>query len=570
MKPTKTRKTPSDVTEFEREQLRFFLSRADVAQVLAELNPSLAWLPELARMKVIQSPAQLTPWIEKNFGDAAAVREVSANLEFFDERAADLLELRLNRQIEVLPPLLVKSWQLIIRHIRNNPTGLLRSEWYDIQPRIKAGEHSADLLERLARVLRPVPKVSKRISWPGADREDAAPGRPSDLFRLEYEVGEDVSDSEVLAAWPADASAATEQKFLTALVDNLGTALADAVEMEVETNSGYGISDSDVPSVAAHQQDEHRRGFLPITRVIAEIWTKLASKDVSLALPFVARWSSSPMKLNKRLALFAATNEVVAADDAADVLLTLPQLLLFLGASVEVVRLIHQRWGDFSKNKRASVEKRFLAGPPSDAFSSDADVHVDRSRFDVLGDMERAGLELSDKAKSTLAEIKNRHPIWELRPAEQAGFHTWFGSAHGVVGDPQKFVGVSSETLVDEAKKLADNADFSDGDDWQALCQSDPERALAGLEAKATKNEWPVWAWNPFLWAAQELDRPDSVSLVGGLLLTFPDKELREIASTATWWLSEKAKALNDDILWPLWDKLEAATAAAATEPQDE
>ena len=71
MEPTR-KKTPSDTTDFEREQLRFFLSREDVAETLAELNPSLAWLPEFARMKVIQSPGQLTPWIEKNFDDPEA------------------------------------------------------------------------------------------------------------------------------------------------------------------------------------------------------------------------------------------------------------------------------------------------------------------------------------------------------------------------------------------------------------------------------------------------------------------------------------------------------------------
>jgi hypothetical protein len=128
---------------------------------------------------------------------------------------------------------------------------------------------------------------------------------------------------------------------------------------------------------------------------------------------------------------------------------------------------------------------------------------------------------------------------------------------------------VSVESLVDEAKKLADKADFMDGDDWQALCQSNPQRALDGLEAKAKKGEWPDWAWNPFLWATQKLDSPDSIALVGKLLLTFPDKDFPKIASTASWWLNERAKALDDNLLWPLWDKIEAATAQEPTEAQN-
>ena len=181
----KAKKTPADTTEFEREQLRFFLSQTDVAETLAELNPSLAWLSELARMKVFQSASQLTPWIEKNFGDPEAVREISANLDFFDDRAAVMLEHALKRWRDTMPPLLAKSWRLIIRHIRENPRGALRSEWFEIQPRIKAREHSAELLERLASVLRPKPKVGKRVSWSAQDRGESVPQRPSDLVSVD-------------------------------------------------------------------------------------------------------------------------------------------------------------------------------------------------------------------------------------------------------------------------------------------------------------------------------------------------------------------------------------------------
>jgi hypothetical protein len=568
MEPTK-KKTPRDATDFEREQLRFFLSQEDVANKLAELNPSLAWLPELARMKVIEEPVQLTPWIEQNFGDPEAVREVSGNLEYFDERSAELLEFRLNNRRDRLPPLLTKGWQLIIRHIRDHPRGMLRSEWFDIQPRIKAGERSPELLERLARVLRPKPKVSKRISWYDDGNSERVPRKLSDLMSIDYEVDGVITEAEVLAAWPRGASADVEQRLLIALADALDAALADALETEVESNIGYGISDTDVPSVAAHGQNEYRSGFLPIVRVIAEIWTQLARKGKEI-LPFVQRWSSSPLKLNKRLALFAAADKAVPQEDAADVLLALPQGLLFLtSTTVEVFRLIRARWKEFPAEKRDIIENRLRAGPPSDWFRSDADLHVERSRFDILGEMERAGLALSDESKSALAEIKRKHSEWKLRPPEQAGFHIWHESGGRIVGNLQKLQNVPVESLVDEAKKLADQADFMDGDDWQALCQSDPQRALEGLEVKTKNGEWPDWAWNPFLWATQNLDSPDSIALTGKLLLAFPNKDFPKIASTASWWLNEKAKALDAHLLWPLWDKIEAATVQEPVEAQN-
>src|SRR5260370_22024698 len=120
---------------------------------------------------------------------------------------------------------------------------------------------------------------------------------------VDYEVESDVTEAEVVAAWRKGAPADIEQRLLTALTEALDAALADAIEMEVENNVGYGISDTDVPSIAAHRQNEYRTGFLPIVRVIAETWTRLAHKDTPLALPFVLRWSSSPFNLNKRLAM---------------------------------------------------------------------------------------------------------------------------------------------------------------------------------------------------------------------------------------------------------------------------
>src|SRR3546814_15286346 len=135
---------------------------SDVCSSDLELNPSLAWLPVLAELRLIDVNTRLAPWIEKNFSYYHAVSEVAANLHFFSPETADLLDFRLSRTAD-LPPLLLTSWRLIIRFMRNSRRIGLRSEWYDIAPRIKSGEQSAELLERLAEMLRPRLKVGKQI-----------------------------------------------------------------------------------------------------------------------------------------------------------------------------------------------------------------------------------------------------------------------------------------------------------------------------------------------------------------------------------------------------------------------
>jgi hypothetical protein len=341
----------------------------------------------------------------------------------------------------------------------------------------------------------------------------------------------------------------------------LSAALEDAIDAGVESNLGYSLSDMDVPSVAKHEQNAYRTGFLPIVRVSAELWTRLARKDIQRALALVERWRASPFRLTRRLALFAAADPTVPLDMAAHLLTTLPAGELFVtGSSVEVYRLIDSRWDDFSPEERQAIERRFAEGPPADWFSRDAQKMIDGCRFDLLGHLERGGARLSRDAHAVLDDIRKRWPNWKLRPKEQAGFHMWYGSSHGVVGDPAKLSDVPDAQLIAAAKRVADEAKFMEGDAWQALCRTDSPRALRGLAAQAATEEWPVWAWRPFLWSSPKLQDADNLSHVARLLIEWPESSFSEIAAHASWWLNESAKVLDEELLWRLWDRIANAS----------
>lgn len=555
------RKTPENATDFEREQLRFFLSGSDLAATLATLNPSLAWLPVLSQMKLIQNETQLAAWIERNFEDIDAVRDVVANIRFFGPDTANILEYRLNQRIDSLPALLTKSWRLIIRHMRTAKHGLLQNEWFEIEPRIKMGETSADLLARIADALRPKLTISKGLSF--RDKGIETPERPSDLMSIDYEVEDGLSPDEVLAAWPESVSAEMDGKLLSNLTSALITALDDATDVEVEGNQGYSLSDSDVPTVAQHGQNEYRSGFYPIVRVAADLWERLAGKSPVHALIFFANWRDSPFKLMRRLALFAGAHVIVPSDFAADMLLKLPQgELFFTSATVEVFRLVRARWKEFSKPMQEAILQRVCICPPPDWFKQDSEVDriIDRARFDFLGEMERDKLQLSAESEAVLNDIRVRWPNWQLRPAEQAGFHIWHSGAARIEGDSGKLRDVADADLVDKAKEAAATADFLEGDSWQALCLSDPDRALRGLNAAATKGDWSKGLWRDLLWARKEYTHSDTRERIAQLLLEWPAEHFAEIAPAASAWLDEHAKSLEDGLLWPLWDRIADAS----------
>src|SRR5208337_4875730 len=108
--PPSLKKTPSDASEFEREQLRFLLSSNDVATTLSTLNPSLAWLPILRQMQLVGAHHELAGWIERNFTDEQAVRDVVANIHLFPPETARVLEYSLNLKAKELPSVLLNSW----------------------------------------------------------------------------------------------------------------------------------------------------------------------------------------------------------------------------------------------------------------------------------------------------------------------------------------------------------------------------------------------------------------------------------------------------------------------------
>ena len=568
--PTLFKKSPSDASDFEREQLGFFLSGNDVATTLATLNPSLAWLPILRQMRVVEADHELAGWIERNFRDEQAVRDVVANIHFFRPETARQLEYSLIRHANELPAVLAESWRFIIRSVKTWNQSVLQNEWFHVKPRIEKGEISFELLERIADVLHPKLRVEKRLFLHTEPPVHAA--EPSDLMSLRYEVVDGVSADDVLEAWPNDAGAQTDHQLLSLLTDSLRTALADATDAGVEADEHYSVSDRDVPSVAKHDQNRYRSGFQAIVRVMAELWLRLARKSPSSAISLIEQWRRSGFRLMRRLALFACSDPIVPADLGADVLIEIPSGELFIPqSSVEVHQLIRARWRDFASFKRDAILSRLRQGPPRHNFREGADVDraIDRYRFDILAEMQRNGLEIGQKTEVLLKEIRTRRPEWTMRQAEQAGFGVWHEGPRQVVGDASKLNGVPDDALVQEVRRIAAEADFLEGDAWQALCSSDPDRALRALEAAEARGDWAIELWPQLLWARSKYAEVETENRVAQVLLRWPAETFEKVIEPASSWLELHAESLDDARLWPVWDRIADVTLNLGEAPSD-
>jgi hypothetical protein len=551
--------TPADVSEFERDRLRFFLGGTDAVTTLTEINPSLAWLPLLAELKVFQNDAVLPAWVERNFGDIEAVREVVENLRFFNTETARILKYRLDAQRPKLDALLTKCWQLIIRHIENDHHGRIQNNWFELLPRLKQGDVSTEVLSRIIHSLTPKLSVEKRFGW--YDNPDRKVEKPTDIMSVKYGVDDGVSEHDFFSAWPKDASTEAYEFLAVGLTNALSATLADAVDVGVEGPIGLSLTDIDVPSVAAHEQNAYHEGFLPIVRILAELWSRLVQKHRDQALHVLNDWKRSPFRLLHRLALYAAADPQVSPDLAAEVLLEIPQGELFLtNSQVEVHRLVRSRWPEFQEDKRGLIERRIIQGPPPNWFKDGVDLSepMDRHRFVLLLDLERSKIPLGEDAAKLMAEIRHRHPKWIDAEPEKAGFAIWHGEATRIKGQSSKLEALPASQLISAAKEAAAEADFMDGDAWQSFCQNQPQEAFLGIEAAPEEDRWQEWAWRPLLWAANKIPDVDLLNRMASLLVQWPENApFSETANGAASWMDEVSEKLGSAVLWKLWDFIE-------------
>jgi hypothetical protein len=558
--PETTKKvTPADVSEFERDRLRFFFAGTDALTTLPEINPSLAWLPLLAEMKVFQNEAVLPAWIERNFEDVEAVREVVANLRFFRAETARILKHRLEAQRNKLDPLLTKSWQLIIRHIENEHQSRDHDQWFELLPRLHRGDLSTQVLSRIVHLLTPKLYVEKRYGW--YDEPDRKAEKPTDLMSVKYGTDDGISEQDFFSAWPKNASAKAEEVLVGGLTTALSATLADAVEVGVEGAIGLSLTDIDVPSVAPHEQNAYHKGFLPIVRILAELWSKLIEKERDKALHILTEWKRSPFRLLHRLALFGATDPQVPPDLAAEVLLKIPQGELFLtNCQVEVHRLVRSRWPEFPPDKRVLIERRIIEGPPANWFKEGIEMAgpMDRHRFALLLDLERTKVPMGTEADRLFAEIRERHPKWRDAEPEKAGFTIWHGLPARIEGQKDKLELLPTNQLIRAAKKARAEADFMDGDAWQSFCQSQPQEAFLGIEAASEEDRWQEWVWRPVLWSGNKIADVELLNRMARLLTQWPDHAtFDETANAAASWMDQVSEKLRSPVLWKLWDFIE-------------
>ena len=558
-----------DPTGWRREQLRPILSEApgtiakdrlqrcigllehgDANQLIGELSPAAEWLPVFIENRVFdKSNALPGDWIGKNVNDPGMIK-ACAGVFAFDDQCRWHVNQGLQREGGALTPVRARAWRILLTAKRPRDANFLDESWYLAAGNIKRGQADFEARTLILKLLRPRLKVDKALHWGYEERDPNRPEALTDLLRLEFDPADHPPATEILAAWPENA------EHEIALFRTLDRALLDALDEAEDLGllEGWDRTSYDVPSVAPHPQNAHRSGFYPITRALADLWLRIASRDVSRARILVEHWRDSPIALVRRLALFALANAAFSPQEAAEAVLQLDEKI-FWGASsaqVEIMRMLVERWAEFSDADRQTIEVRLRQGVPRgllrpDAFENEEEwISIrDSSIYRRLRRIEQVGGQLTVESRKLIAEISARHPMWQPSSGDRDDFHVWHELGWGGHdGEPELLTNITDDRLVREAMRLQNERHFEQGDVWRLFCSADPERALRGLRMEADSGQWDAEAWRCLLWTASEKDDATLQQGVADLLLRMPNAPLRELLPSATSWLQRRRETI--------------------------
>ena len=292
------------------------------------------------------------------------------------------------------------------------------------------------------------------------------------------------------------------------LLRRASEALIGSLDLAVDAERikpGFDVTDYDVPSVAEHAQNEHRAGFLPVTRLCAELWFRAARIDAGRARSFAQAWKSAGLRITTRLWLFTVLGDPERSSSSmAPALVELVQsdFWRIRKEAIDLLKVINLSDAD----RADALIARILEGP-DDLGRLEPELRQrvrDRDVWIRLMALREASA-LPEAAEQELQSIIERND-WRQALTEPEYFSFWSGGViEGPIGDPGPLEEAATEQRVEIATRLERDDPLHQMDVWRVYCSSDPAGALQSLIA-AQPPEGFMARWEDLLWSVSRQD----------------------------------------------------------------
>ncbi|ANL49431.1 SIR2 family protein (plasmid) [Rhizobium phaseoli] len=550
----------SETTDHDIRTLKWALgARADLFEHFITRCEDAAWFDTLAvEIRAFGERARawmLARWFARGWDDRVRYLTAIKHLGRGSQELSDALfrELDQNRPQDATWE---KAWRLLAEAAAAASHDSLRD--YQLRHRLNRGPIVESDLGHLVNAIGP----HLTIEAPFRDEDPSEhPNQLSDIARFSMESEHQEFLRDVLAS-PAG-NAENILRLLERGSQRLSCQLRTARDAEL-IGQGRDVTDFGVPSVVNHQQNQHRRGFVPLTVLITSALPMAAQGNLEGTKRVVEGWRAEPFNLTTRLWMHALTQQgLFTADEAIDSLATSSEAG-FWSFALEFVAIVRARIVQASGEAVDRLVRRLLVeGPQRYADrepSADGIDWQDRARDrDIWVRLTAIGehVVLPQRAEALLHEIRERRTYLSREIDERDLFRTWSSGVRAVRGRTAQIVSAQPSERLTIADRLEESSDIEDREGWGEYCREDPVGAYAALRSRPLEigvvARWATWLeiipsranmtspeWQHVIQEAVDLlgEANDEIvnALVGSLARITEHAPQLQLALPANWW----------------------------------
>lgn len=388
---------------------------------------------------------------------------------------------------------------------------------YDLKEKFTQRNILSEDVDQLIACFRPRLKAKEHSQW--ASSRSASSDNPLEWVHWDFEIA--LHSSSLSGARPNRKQLASLSVDLLSRIIVSGTsALKDAFSLARQI--GLLGQDRDVPNLLVHRvfvpkreseaaddqdnydSDEHNDSFVPIVRLLSELFDALTEKDAAAAKTAADLWRNESGGLFLRLFAFAAWHsDVQTGRSVAQFLEGLSDNAFWQWHSFpEIATLRAMRWDDMSSDLREPLERRLLDGPPERNISEEDGVPeraINLPRDHELARIVDAASDVPLEFRQIVSSRRLTDPEFpKLVPRVEVGLPNtrawWVGE-----GSPEKFKDVPTSELLEELANY--KSSFGEGDDAEAFAKNieGKRRILDALEIGTSEEDVAEKGWRLLL-----------------------------------------------------------------------
>ncbi|WP_095189808.1 SIR2 family protein [Pseudomonas sp. Irchel 3E19] len=447
-------------------------------------------------------------------------------------------------------------WQLILEFHRDPHNRQWNGDWFKFKKRITTEGWTASVLREFRRISTPRLEIKRPFGLGKAKPPSA---------RWEEILFRDLGEWEVVLLERHNEELDVPDDLLPQVVGILEAQLTTASGLLGDIETHYFKTPTCYPGREV-EGEEHITNAADIVTWFVRLFDRMVAKWPDLAKAHATIWPVSDLFYFRKLKLYAFSKvDVFEADDVARELLSLDQEA-FWDAEVdrELLFLLMDRWGEFSRNSKIQLTDRIFAGPDQRAHWSDEDFSAmrDLSAARYARYLELHGCDLNENRSERLSEMIKGIPDWNDGWASSTVLE--LGARGGWIGTDEKpdvLLNLPVNEVASRAKEdlKLDFDSFTEKRPFTGLVKVNPRKALSALTIVGKAGDYPEALWSSMINELPTDIAPRLRRVFLNRVIRLPHAVIGGLRHTLGRWLEKNLVAvleIDEALGWAVYDHI--------------